>query len=284
MYKPERLVDSGMYTLAVTGPSDAGKTTAVERLVERIDAPVATVKHLTHPPAIDTEGKDTARHRKAGAVVTYGLYEHRWFATGAERSIEDILDTLAPKYEYAILEGFADVAVPTIVVGSETEPAGEVLARYETGKAIDVEAVLDALAETEKHVTLESLVAAVKETPAADRAGAIATFTGQVRRRDGSEDTPTEHLVFERYDEVATERLRTIEGEIASRDGVYAVRTHHRTGVIDAGEDIVFVVVLAGHREEAFQAVEDGIDRLKEEVPIFKKEVTVDDAFWRHEA
>jgi molybdopterin synthase catalytic subunit len=43
------------------------------------------------------------------------------------------------------------------------------------------------------------------------------------------------------------------------------------------------VVVLAGHREEAFRTVEDGIDRLKAEVPLFKKEVTVSDEFWAHQ-
>jgi molybdopterin synthase catalytic subunit len=58
---------------------------------------------------------------------------------------------------------------------------------------------------------------------------------------------------------------------------------HHRVGVIEDGEDIVFVVVLAGHREEAFRTVEDGINRLKDEVPIFKKERTTDEEFWVHE-
>jgi molybdopterin synthase catalytic subunit len=41
--------------------------------------------------------------------------------------------------------------------------------------------------------------------------------------------------------------------------------------------------VLAGHRREAFGTVEDGIDRLKDEVPIFKKERTSDEQFWVHE-
>jgi hypothetical protein len=41
------------------------------------------------------------------------------------------------------------------------------------------------------------------------------------------------------------------------------VRLHHKTGVVEAGEDIVFVVILAGHRGEAFSAVQDGINRLK---------------------
>jgi molybdopterin synthase catalytic subunit len=77
--------------------------------------------------------------------------------------------------------------------------------------------------------------------------------------------------------------MAALRRDLEARDGVYAVRLHHKTGVVDAGEDIVFVVILAGHRTEAFRAVEDGINRLKEEVPLFKKEVTVDEEFWAHE-
>ena len=123
----------------------------------------------------------------------------------------------------------------------------------------------------------------MKTVPDADRAGAIATFTGRVRARDGSDDDRTERLEVEKYEGVADERMAQIETELEARDGVLAVRTHHRTGVVEAGEDIVHVVVLAGHRREAFRAVEDGIDRLKDEVPLFKKEVTVEDEFWVHE-
>ncbi|MUW15319.1 molybdopterin synthase, partial [Halorubrum sp. CBA1125] len=116
----------------------------------------------------------------------------------------------------------------------------------------------------------------------ADRAGAIATFTGRVRARDHPDDDRTTHLAFESYEEVAADRMDAIAAELADRDGVFDVRMHHRTGVIEAGEDIVFVVVLAGHRREAFRTVEDGIDRLKDEVPIFKKETTEAEEFWVH--
>ena len=77
--------------------------------------------------------------------------------------------------------------------------------------------------------------------------------------------------------------MRTIEQDLEEREGVIDIRLHHRTGRVEAGEDIVFVVVLAGHRREAFRAVEDGIDRLKDEVPLFKKEVTASETFWVHE-
>ncbi|MFD1585945.1 molybdopterin synthase [Halorientalis brevis] len=274
-----------MHVLGVVGPSDSGKTTLVERLVERLTdrGRVATVKHLTHAPDVDTEGKDTDRHRTAGAAATYGLTDDEgWFATGTERTLDETLADLAPAYDYAVVEGFSHAAIPQVVLG-DREHAGPELAAGPDADAVDVDDVLSSLASTEPYVTLDTLVEEVKASPAAERAGAIATFTGRVRAKDAPEDAPTEYLEFEKYEGVAEEKMETISAELETRDGVVDVRLHHRTGVIEYGEDIVFVVVLAGHREEAFRTVEDGIDRLKDEVPIFKKEVTVDEEFWVHD-
>ncbi len=274
-----------MQVLGIVGHSDSGKTTLVERLVERCetDASVATVKHCTHPPDVDTEGKDTARHRAAGAAETVALTDDgEWFATGEARTLTETLDALAPDYDYVFVEGYSDAAIPKVVVG-DRETAGPVIARFERGENADLGEILDALTERDPYVTLSTLVASVKRSPDEDRAGAIATFTGRVRAKDSPDDRPTEQLEFERYDGVAQERMATLRRELAARDGVHAVRLHHKTGVVEAGEDIVFVVVLAGHRGEAFAAVQDGINRLKDEVPLFKKEVTVDEEFWAHE-
>jgi len=279
-----------MYVLRVVGPSDAGKTTLVERLTERlaVDNRVATVKHVDCDPDVDTEGKDTARHRRAGAAETYGVTnDGSWFATGDDRSLSDLLADFAPDYDYALVEGYGDAALPTVVLGGgkgdEDAYAGEILQRAADADAVDVEAVLDALADCEPHETLESLVERAKHSPDAEYSGAIATFTGRVRTREGPDDAATELLEFEKYEGVAKEKMAAISTELETRDGVYEVLLHHRTGVVDAGEDIVFVVVLAGHRAEAFETVEDGIDRLKAEVPLFKKEVTVDGEFWAHQ-
>jgi molybdopterin synthase catalytic subunit len=138
------------------------------------------------------------------------------------------------------------------------------------------------LDEAEPWITRETLVDRVEASADAELSGAIATFTGRVRARDAPGDDRTTHLAFEKYEGVAAERMDAIAAELAERDGVFDVRMHHRTGVIEAGEDIVFVVVLAGHRREAFRTVEDGIDRLKDEVPIFKKEATEAETFWVH--
>ena len=123
----------------------------------------------------------------------------------------------------------------------------------------------------------------MKRSEKATYSGAIATFTGRVRAKEDEADERTRYLEFEKYEGVAEDRMRRIESELEARDGVLDVRLHHRTGRIPEGEDIVFVVVLAGHRGEAFTAVEDGINRLKEEVPLFKKEVTDEETFWVHE-
>jgi molybdopterin synthase catalytic subunit len=273
-----------MKAFGVVGPSDAGKTTLVERLAARLgeQGRVGTVKHLDHGPDIDTEGTDTDRHRAAGASVTYGVADDQWFATGEDLTLDGALARLSTEVDYAVVEGGHDARLPQVVLGGR-DHAGEAIVEAETGADVDLDALLDAVAALEPYETLESLVAQVKSSPRADRAGAIATFTGRVRAKDAPDDEPTEFLEFEKYEGVAEQRMEAISADLEERAGVHDVVLHHRTGVVEAGEDIVFVVVLAGHRGEAFRTVEDGINRLKDEVPLFKKEVTVDEEFWVHD-
>jgi molybdopterin synthase catalytic subunit len=196
-------------------------------------------------------------------------------------SVREALERLAPDHDYAAVVGDPDLEAPRVVVGAPGTDDAAVHA--DAVASLDVEAAVAAIDEAEPYETLQSLVATVKRSAAADRAGAIATFTGRVRATDGPDDDRTRYLEFEKYDGVAGGIMRGIEADLEARAGVYDVRLHHRTGRVDAGEDIVFVVVLAGHRREAFRTVEDGIDRLKDEVPLFKKEVTEAETFWVHE-
>jgi len=272
-----------MHVIAIVGPSESGKTTLVERLADRLSerGTVGTVKHLTCEPDLDVEGTDTARHREAGAAPTVGIGDAGWFATGESMSLDGALDRLAVSCDYAVVEGYSGVDLPQIALGGD---GGEdVRLSAPEADAVDIEDAVAAIEATDPYECLQSLVAEVKDSPREDRAGAIATFTGRVRAKEGPDDDPTEFLEFERYDGVAGERMATLREELESREGVQEVRLHHRTGVVEAGEDIVFVVVLAGHREEAFRTVEDGINRLKDEVPLFKKEVTVSETFWAHQ-
>ncbi len=274
-----------MQVIGVAGYSGVGKTTLVERLVERLAerGAVGTVKHLGHEPSIDTAGTDTARHRAAGADVTYGIEsEGDWFATGDGMTLRDALDRLAPAHDYAVVEAFSESSIPQVRLG-DREVAGDVVYEAPDAEAVDLDDLVELVESLQPYETLESLVDRIKEAPESDLAGAIATFTGRVREKEDRDDEPTTHLEYERYDEVAAERRATIREELTARDGVYEVLLYHKTGVVQAEEDIVHVVVLAGHRAEAFAAVENGIERVKDEVPIFKKEVTVTDATWAHE-
>ena len=276
-----------MHVLSIVGHPETGKTTLTERLTERLSerGRVGTVKHIDGGAGFETDGKDTQRHREAGAVQTYGISDAEWFATGdtSELDLHDALNRLGERCDYGLVEGYADRALPTVVLGDREVERGEVLARAPDADSVDLGDVIEALHERDPYETLSSLVAEVKRSPDEVYSGAIATFTGRVRAKEDPEDERTEFLEFEKYDEVAAQKMVEIRDELEARDGVYEVRLHHKTGVVKDGEDIVFVVVLAGHRTEAFRTVEDGINRLKEIVPLFKKEVTVGEEFWAHE-
>lgn len=226
---------------------------------------------------------DATKTPPQGIETTYTIGAGgAWQAKGREISLPHLLDRLAPDHAYVVVTGESSPRIPQIAVGDTGNP-GDALLSVETTEALQPDEVIAALDDVNPYETLESLVTRVKQSRDADKAGAIATFTGRVRERDHADDAPTTHLEFEKYEGVADQRMDAIATDLEARDGVYTVELYHRTGVVESGEDIVFVVVLAGHRDEAFTTVEDGINRLKSEVPLFKKEVTVEEEFWVHE-
>jgi len=109
-------------------------------------------------------------------------------------------------------------------------------------------------------------------------AGAICTFTGIVR--DTSRGRSVTHLDYEAYPEMATAEMRKIAGEIAERWPEARVAMSHRIGRLEIGEASVVISVSCPHRAEAIDACRWGIDRLKESVPIWKKEHAADGTFW----
>jgi molybdopterin synthase catalytic subunit len=109
-------------------------------------------------------------------------------------------------------------------------------------------------------------------------AGAICTFTGVVR--DSSRGRSVTHLDYEAYAEMATAQMRKIGDEIAEQWPEARVAMAHRTGSLEIGEASVVVSVSCPHRAEAIAACKWGIDRLKESVPIWKKEHAADGTYW----
>ena len=109
-------------------------------------------------------------------------------------------------------------------------------------------------------------------------AGAICTFTGVVR--DNSRGRDTTRLEYEAYAGMAEAQMRAIAAEIAEQWPEARVAMAHRTGVLEIGEASVVVSVSSPHRAEAIAACKLGIDRLKESVPVWKKEFFADGEVW----
>jgi molybdopterin synthase catalytic subunit len=110
-------------------------------------------------------------------------------------------------------------------------------------------------------------------------AGGSCLFIGTVR--DSSDAGDVSGLHYEAWDDLATERLGEIAAEMLDRWPLRRVAILHRTGDLAVGEATVVVACSAPHRAEAFEACRHGIERLKEDVPIWKKEGLVSgDAQW----
>ncbi len=110
-------------------------------------------------------------------------------------------------------------------------------------------------------------------------AGGICVFVGTVR--DHSEAGDVTGLRYEAWDELAIARLGELAEELAEKWPVKKVAILHRTGDLGVGELSVVVACSAPHRADAFEACRHGIERLKEDVPIWKKESLVTgEAHW----
>ena len=119
---------------------------------------------------------------------------------------------------------------------------------------------------------------AVEAAVATSGAGAVVTFTGTVR--DHARGQRVTALEYEAYEPAAEKMLARIGDEIGERWGIDRVAVVHRTGRLRPGEASVVIAVASAHRGEAFAACEYLIDRLKEIVPIWKKEFYDDGAVW----
>lgn len=122
---------------------------------------------------------------------------------------------------------------------------------------IDVNAVLDS----------------VKTNPS----GAIDIFVGTTR--DNSKGKAVTGLEYEAYVPMALKTIDSIEREARERWNLHEINIVHRIGRVGIGEASVVIAVSSAHREEAFKACRFLIDRLKEIVPIWKREYYEDGSF-----
>ncbi|MBE2250375.1 MAG: molybdopterin converting factor subunit 1 [Myxococcus sp.] len=108
--------------------------------------------------------------------------------------------------------------------------------------------------------------------------GGLVSFSGAVRRVSKGKEVA--HLEYEAFPPMAEKQMAVIAAEAQARWPGVQLAIVHRVGLLQPGELAVVIAASAPHRKEAFLACEHAIDRLKQDVPIWKKETTTDGAVW----
>lgn len=111
-----------------------------------------------------------------------------------------------------------------------------------------------------------------------DTNGAVVTFLGATRVF--SEGKRVVKLEYEAFEEMALKKLEEIRQEMQAEFGIEDIAISHRIGPVDIGQISLVVAVASPHRKEAFLACHKIVDRVKEIVPIWKKEVFEDGSRW----
>ncbi|MCS5667072.1 MAG: molybdenum cofactor biosynthesis protein MoaE [Dehalococcoidia bacterium] len=127
---------------------------------------------------------------------------------------------------------------------------------------------------TEKTLDSEKITDKVRR----DTNGAVVTFLGTTR--DNFEGKTVVTLEYEAFDEMAVKKLEEVRQELMAEFGLEQIAISHRVGIVGIGEISLVIAVGSPHRKEAFNACHKAVDRIKEVVPIWKKEVYKDGSRW----
>lgn len=127
---------------------------------------------------------------------------------------------------------------------------------------------------TDEPIRIDDLLSAAAD----DAAGATVLFVGMTR--DHNEGRSVERLEYEAYPGMAEKELVCIAEQACEKWPVAKIAIVHRTGVVPIGEASVAIAASSAHRGDAFEAARFTIDRLKEVVPIWKKEFFEGGAIW----
>lgn len=120
--------------------------------------------------------------------------------------------------------------------------------------------------------------AALTDSVRQDGNGAVVTFLGTTR--DNFEGKPVTRLEYEAYDAMAVKKLREVRDSLRADYGIADIAIAHRTGRVDIGQISLVVAVASPHRQQAFEACHEAVNRIKTIVPIWKKEWFSDGSRW----
>ena len=112
------------------------------------------------------------------------------------------------------------------------------------------------------------------------RVGAVCSFVGTVRDRNGGADAFVQSMELEHYPGMTEKSIEAMIDEAHGRFDIFGARVVHRVGLLQPLDQIVLVAVTSAHRGESFKACEFLMDYLKTQAPFWKKEATPDGAHW----
>jgi MoaE-MoaD fusion protein len=207
----------------------------------------------------------------AAARERVGLSRLTLPLASAQATVEDVLAELARRHPQLVpLLPHLRVAVDQEFVGrsARVRPGAELALIPPVAGGEGRFAVL------ERPLSLQDVVDAVL----GEDAGGLVTFTGAVRNL--TRGRRVLRLEYEAYGPMAERVMEAIGREAEGRWPGCRLAIHHRTGTLEPGAVAVVIAAAAAHRAEAFEACRHAIERLKQDVPIWKKELFEDGEVW----
>jgi molybdopterin synthase catalytic subunit len=123
---------------------------------------------------------------------------------------------------------------------------------------------------------LNSLIKELKKS--SEEIGAITVFVGVVRGTREKEKVL--RLEYQAHETLAPQTTEKIINELKTKYNIIDAIVEHKVGTVQAGEEVIYVLVASKHRKEGRLAMAELVDRIKHEVPIWKKEVTEKAEYW----
>jgi molybdopterin synthase catalytic subunit len=215
----------------------------------------AYLRDLTKTAAADVEVPDGARVKDVERAIL-----ERWPALDGQLvRLPIVHDGKVVDAETEVKDGAEVVWLPPVGGGSPASSDEEAALAPRPGvvRAALVREPLDAARLT-----------ALVRSPAC---GGVTTFVGEVRDHD--DGRPVIALEYDAYDTLAAAQIAAVAAEAAARWPLARIAVEHRAGRLVVGDAAVVVAVASPHRAEAFECCRYVIDRVKEAVPIWKKEL-----------
>ncbi|WOF15743.1 molybdopterin-guanine dinucleotide biosynthesis protein B [Methanoplanus sp. FWC-SCC4] len=257
-----------MKIIHVAGTSNSGKTLFIHQLLDKMTVmfpgKVGVIKHLGHHIYDQVSDKDTSTHYEHGAAYVAGIDAEKAMVAIRNGKLSDMLDFLSDSgMEYTIIEGFKTEGFKKIIKG-DLEAENCIL------RDPDVNTVINSLDNFDDYFTMQGIIKNLKNNTDISKAGAILSFNGIVREITG--DEKTEYMDFYDYEKIDN-LVNELKIDMEKVPGILGVRFHHNKGRLYAGEDVTYIAVIASHRQEAFTAMMNAIDILKEKLHDAGKEL-----------